>query len=340
MMLVAVVAIAALAVWNDGQRREVAHQRHTLAGETAAAWFLAAHRATQENDFRARIAGGGIVIDPAAEGAAPPGLPAVPAVVTGVIDDGAGVPMAFVVAAPSSLPAAPAFAAGARAAGMAALETAASPGPMAAHVPAIEQALGRTLDGQEFYATADAAVAPRSDRLYRRAQPGRPWLNRMEAGLSGTAVAAAAVNALSASATGIASAGSLDAGGDLGAASMTADSLEARRFEAAGLAVTAGLAVGTLTADGAAAGASAQVTGRLQAASATAGALSAQELVAATSVTATGAATGDDAVAGTATTPGPAGTGSTVARWLGGPALNVAGELTVLGSCDGCRFGR
>ena len=165
-----------------------------MAGRTFAAWVLAAHRASQERDFAARLAGGtGFALTPAelrAFGAVAPGLPdragKDAAFAVGILDDGAGVGMAFGV-----------------------LETRPRPGrsrpcakarstPVSRRSPKratrrrrwrsasrpSKRALGRPVAADALYGHGrTAGIRYRDDTLYRRPQPGRPWLNRMETGL-------------------------------------------------------------------------------------------------------------------------------------------------------------
>ena len=130
------------------------------AGRVFAAWFQAAHRASQ--DQAAAFAqtlkdGNAIILTPArlrALGTAPPGLPDAPGrnamFSFGVIADGTprGVPMAFGVLEPSLDGGAAhgvAIREGALGSGLAGLESVGGGALMAPHLPAIEAALGRSL---------------------------------------------------------------------------------------------------------------------------------------------------------------------------------------------------
>ena len=170
------------------------------AGRVFGAWVLAAHRASQEQDFSARLAlQRSFVLTPAelrGFGAVPPGLPERAgrdaSFTVGIMDDGRGqaglppVAMAFGVLEPARTEAAPALRSGAIAAGLAALAEAGSTDTvMADHVPAIEGALGQPLAADTFYVTADAGLRYADAVLYRRPQPGRPGLNRMATALDG-----------------------------------------------------------------------------------------------------------------------------------------------------------
>ena len=168
------------------------------AGRVFSAWFQATHRASQ--DQAAAFAqtlkdGNAIILTPArlrALGAAPPGLPGAPGrnatFFLGVIADGTtrGIPMAFGVLEPSLDGGAAhgvAIREGALAAGLAGLESVGSGALMAPHLPAIEAALGRSLGRDALYVTADHGLRYLEQALYRRAQPGRAYLNRLETGL-------------------------------------------------------------------------------------------------------------------------------------------------------------
>ena len=168
------------------------------AGRIFATWFRAAHRASQEQAavFETTLADGHtIVLTPSrlrALGTAPPGLPDVPGrnatFSFGVIADGTtrGVPMAFGVLEPApdgGTAHGVSIREGALAAGLAGLEQVGSGALMAPHLPAIEAALGRSLGRDAFYLTADHGLRYLEQVLYRRAQPGRAYLNRLETGL-------------------------------------------------------------------------------------------------------------------------------------------------------------
>ena len=201
--LVAVLLLAALAGTGLAAHYAAQHAaRQTAqafeAGRVFAAWVLSAHRASQELDYSVRLAvEPAFVLAPAVLrglGAVPPGLPANAgrdaSFVVGIMDDGRGVPgsspvaMAFGVLEPARPEAAPALRRGAIAAGLAALADAGSADTaMALHVPAIEGALGRPLAAGALYVTADTGLRYQDQVLYRRPQPGRPGLNRMETGL-------------------------------------------------------------------------------------------------------------------------------------------------------------
>ena len=104
---------------------------------------------------------------------------------------------------------------------------------MALHVPAIEGALGRPLAADALYVTADTGLRYRDQTLYRRAQPGRAGLNRMETALDAgghdvTGVGAA--EGFTASVSGDAEAGGAGSvAGDAATARLGADIAGGRR---------------------------------------------------------------------------------------------------------------
>ena len=358
-LLLMAIAGTGLAVHYAAQHTARQTALALQAGQVFGAWVLAAHRATQELDFAPRLTvEPAFVLTPAmlrSTGTVPPGLPAHvgrhASFTVGVMDDGRGGPggstvpgqypvaMAFGVLEPGRAEAAPALRRGALAAGLAALAEAGSVDTaMAAHVPAIESALGRPLAADALYVTADSGLRYRDQTFYRRPQPGRPGLNRMETALDavGNDVTGAAETA------GVTAAVSDDAEangtgtvtGDASAARLEGGSLEAGALGAASLTVSADLLVGRAAAGPVSAG-TAAVTGRLEAATLTmAGRLTAATL----------------AAAGNADIAGP-----TSARTLAGEMLTVSGTMSAarvessglhgpdawvgalsVGSCGGC----
>ena len=372
-LLLAALAGAALAAHYEAKDAERALALDRAAGRVFAAWVTAAHRATQAHAdaFETALDGGvGVLLTVArlsALGAAPPGLPERPgrhaAMTLGVIADGTArggpglspvpgrspVPMAFGVLEPSD-PARPsALRAGALQAGLAAL----APGGgslMERHKPAIEAVLGRRLREDALYVTADRGLAYRTRALYRRAQPGRPWLNRMETDLAlappgaadpddplrrlvtGAGEVGAERGEIGADA---AVGGSADIGGDAAGANLTAESVEAGEVHGGSMNVSADLVVGSAVTGPLAAGILA-ATGRLEAgALRTAGALDAASLSAAGAATLEGTA-GARTVAGERLeVSGTLGASGTAAGGVYGPDAHIAGLLTV-GSCAGC----
>ena len=356
--LVAVLLLAALAGSGLAAHYAAQHAARQMAsafeaGRVFGAWVLAAHRASQEQDFSARLAlQRSFVLTPAALrgfGAVPPGLPERAgrdaSFTVGIMDDGRGqaglppVAMAFGVLEPARTEAAPALRSGAIAAGLAALAEAGSADTvMAAHVPAIEGALGRPLAADTFYVTADAGLRYADAVLYRRPQPGRPGLNRMETALDGGGHDVTGIEDADGFMASVSSdaeaAGSGSVSGDAGAASLEAGSLEAGSLAAASLTVSADLLVGRAVAGPVSAG-SADVTGRLEAASATAaGALAAETLAAAGTASVSGPSSAQTLAGEMLTVSGTMRSDRISSTGLHGPDASI-GALSV-GSCAGC----
>ena len=204
-----IVAVLMLAVvglgWAalDFQRRAQAEEyaRGRGSGAVFASWLLAAHRRAQEFEDAYRAALGsaiGVPIDIAADlrttGLAPGWLVTETVlgqeIELGVIDDGAGVPMAFALADPTRLltvPAEEGFMAGAAEGGVVGIEVLGSElggetfsgGRRAA----IEAAIGRSLASDDLVAVADLGIAYDDRVIHRRDQPGRPYLSEMRTDL-------------------------------------------------------------------------------------------------------------------------------------------------------------
>ena len=277
--------------------------------------------------------------------------------VLGVIPDGTArrvpgrspVPMAFGVLEPAP-PARPsALRAGALDAGLAAL----APGGgslMEAHRPAIEAALGRSLAADALFVTADRGLRYRERALYRRAQPGRPWLNRMETALAmappGTVDPAdperrhiADAGAVSAKAAAVGAdvsvGGNADVGGRADAAGMTAETIEAGDVAAPRLGVSADLLVGAAL-TGPLVAASVAAARRLEAGGLrTAGTLDAASLSVATTAAIEGATAADGLAGETLSVSGDLGADRAAAGGVYGPDAHISGLVTV-GSCAGC----
>ena len=190
LLLLAVVGAALTfyyTVREDERRVAVARQ----TGVLFANWFLAAHRASQTEAaaYRVALGGGPFSLSEAqlrALGATAVGLREVvgrEAVLSvGIIADGTprGVPMAFGVLEPVDADGV-ALREGALGAGLAFVAVGAGVGtPVAAHVGAIEVAIGRPVATDALLVTGDVGVRYRERVVYRRAQPGRAYLNRME----------------------------------------------------------------------------------------------------------------------------------------------------------------
>ena len=377
-LLLASLAGAALAAHYEARGAERLLALDRAAGHVFAGWVQAAHRATQDHADAFEIALEtqlGILLTVArlhALGAAPPDLPERPgrdaAMTLGVIADGTArgvpgsslapgrslgpgrspVPMAFGVLEPRPPSRPTAMREGALDAGLAAL----APGGgtlMEAHRPAIEAALGRPLAADALWVTADLGLRYRERAFYRRAQPGRPWLNRMETalrmappGATGPAdparrniVDAGDVGAEAAEiATDIAAGGNTDIGGRAEAGDAGAATVEAGDVAAPTLEVTAALVVGTALTDRLKAG-RVKATERLEAgALRTAGVLDAPSLSAATAVAVDGAAAAGEMAGEKLTASGMLGAEGGAAGGVYGPDATI-GVLTV-GSCAGC----
>ena len=366
-LLLASLAGAALAVHYEVRAAERAVALDRAAGRVFAGWVQAAHRATQAHAAAFEAALNvqlGILLTVArlrTLGTAPPDLPERPGrdatMTLGVIPDGTamGVPgrspvaMAFGVLEPRSPSRPTAMRAGALDAGLAAL----APGGgtlMEAHRPAIEAALGRPLAADALWVTADLGLRYRERALYRRAQPGRPWLNRMETGLlmapPGTVdpadparrniVDAGDVGAEAAEvATDIAVGGDAEIGGRAEAGNAAAATIEAGDVAAPTLDVAAELVVGAALTDRLKAD-RVKATERLEAgALRTGGVLDAASLSAATSVAVDGGASADGLAGEKLRVSGELGAGRGAAGGVYGPDATISGLLTV-GSCAGC----
>ena len=362
-LLLAVFAGTALTVHYEARGIVRGQALDRAAGWIFATWFQVAHRASQEQAaaFETTLAGGHtIVLTPArlrASGAAPPGLPDAPGrnatIAFGVIADGTprGVPMAFGVLEPSPDGGAAhrvAIREGALAAGLAGLESVGSGALMAPHLPAIEAALGRPLGSDALYVTGDHGLRYLEQALYRRAQPGRTYLNRLETGLDMSSadpanpagrniVTAGPVTARAAGLSGDAQIGGNAVVDDsITAQRLATADLSARELGGAALTVSADLIVGHAV-TGVVSAASVKAAGRLNAGGlSTAGTLSARTLSAATAV----AVAGEAAVTGTfdgeeTRVSGALQAGGIAARAAHGPQARIDGLMTV-GSCGGC----
>ena len=360
-LLLAALAGAGLAAHYETLAAERVQALDRAAGRVFAGWVQAAHRATQahadafETALETQV---GIVLTVArlsALGAAPPDLSARPgrnaAMTLGVIPDGTAgrTPMAFGVLEPAASSRPTAMREGALEAGLAAV----APGGgtlMEAHRPAIEAVLGRSLVADALWVTADRGIRYRERALYRRVQPGRPWLNRMETALEmappGAAdpahparrniTGAGAVDARSAEiGTDVAVGGDAALGGRADAAGLRAGTVEAGDLAAATLAVTAELLVGAAVTDRLAAD-RVTATGRLEAGAVrSTGALDAAALSVAGAASVHGA-TAAQGIAGERLDVAGALSGTrTAAGGVYGPDATISGLLTV-GSCAGC----
>ena len=362
-LLLASFAGAALTLHYEARGLARGEALDRAGGGIFAAWFQAAHRAGLEHaaTFAARLeTGDAIILTPQrlrALGLAPPGLPDAPGrnatFTLGVIADGTprGVPMAFGVLEPAPDGGAAhstAMRQGALAAGLAALEQPGGGALMAPHLPAIGATLGRSPGPDAFYVTADHGLRYLENALYRRAQPGRDYLNRMETGLdmssgdpadpAGRNISGAgAVTARAAALAGVAEVGgNITVDDAVMTQRLSAANLSAREVGGASLTVSNDLIVGHAI-TGAAAAASVNAAGRLDAGGLrTAGALSAQALSAATAVAVAGIAAVTGRLDGEqASFTGALQAGAIAAQGAHGPEARIDGTMTV-GSCGGC----
>ena len=356
--LVAVLLLAALAGTGLAVHYAAQHAARQVAssfeaGRVFGEWVLAVHRASQEHDFSPRLEmEPAFVLTPAALralGAVPPGLPERvgrdATFTVGITDDGRGhaglppVAMAFGVLEPARPEEAPALRSGAIAAGLAALaEAGSTETAMAAHVPAIEAALGRRLAADGLYITADTGLHYKDAALYRRPQPGRPGLNRMETALdagghdvTGIADADGFTASVSRDAE-VGGSGSVT--GDADAAGLEAGSLKAGALGAGSLTVSAELLVGRAVAGPVSAG-SAEVNGRLEAMSATVtGALTAATLAVAGTASVSGATSAQTLAGEMLTASGTVRADRISSTGLHGPDASI--DSLSVGSCGGC----
>ena len=365
-LLLAALAGAALAVHYETRDRDRVLALDRAAGRVFADWLQAAHRATQAHAEAFETAleiQTGVILTVARLRTlvpVPAGLPERPGrdadMVLGVIADGTAprpgsspVPMAFAVLEPAAASRPTAIREGALEGGLA--EVAPGTGSlMEAHRPAIEVAMGRTLADGALFVTADHGLRYRERALYRRAQPGRPWLNRMETALEMAPpgatdpadparrhiVDAGGVGGVSAEiATNVEVGGSADIGGGAAAADVSAETVEAGDLAAPRLAVAVELVVGAAVTGPLEAG-SVAATDRLEAAALrTAGALDAASLSAAGSASIDGAASAREIAGETLRATGTLGAAGGAAGGIYGPDAAISGLLTV-GSCAGC----
>ena len=346
MLLLAAVAVAALTAWHADERaRQVALDRATT-GVVFASWLKATHRHAQENDLSPLLAAGGGVLTPAAlaaSGAAPQGLPTAFRAATmrlGVIPDANGVGLAFAVLEPDQDHAIPGIRAGIVEAGLTLIgETGHESASPPRHLTRIETVLGGPLATGSLVVTADT-LPLNTDQLYRRPQPGRPWLNALATDVdleTHDIRRGGAIGGIEAETSGTARiAGEANVNGEAQAAGVEADELEAAHVEAARtLAVTAGLTVGTLR-SGALAAASATMTGHLESRNLATTTLAAQDVAVAAAASVTTAIDAGRTTFGTLSGSPRLTTASiSAAGGVYGPSLTVSGRLTA-GSCDGC----
>ena len=356
-LLVAAAAAAFLLHHYRGLERAAVSEQREADGRIFAAWAMAAHRATMEIDYAAAMPGGQALSQAAlrSAGMAPPGLPEGTrhgTVFLGVIDDDLAatpdVPMAFAVLRVAGDEKVPAVARGALHEGLAFVERVGDGGPMAdRHRVRIETLLGAALGAEDLLVTADLGIRVDPSRLYRRAQPGKPWLAAMETDLDMSDAgdvrrAMTGVHALeTASATTVAdaSADSAAATADVAAATAAAGTMTLTSLSAGSVRVIDSLLIrGDVFLSGQATGeADASTPGRAQAGMASVtGAVNAGSLAAAAEL----ATPGTLDVTGTMTASSGEGspavtTATATLGGLYGPTL-TATTITVTGSCRGC----
>ena len=349
LVLIALVG-AALVFYYEARSRALARALDREAGRGFAAWFLAAHRASQTHDWAVRLAssGGAFTLSPAelqTLGAAPPGWrPSVGrggVFSLGLMDDGTGrgVAMAFGVLEAAHSGVRSRMRLGAVEAGLAQLAVAGGAAtPMAAHEVLIELALGAPIAPGALYVTADRGVRYRERVVYRREQPGLVHLNRMETALDAnfedvTAVAALSGDSMTVDTATISGAAAVE--GRAGADGLIAPSLAVGGFEAGSITLSGALTVGAAQALTVAT-ASLSASGRIDAGRfSTSGALDASRL-SGVRITIAGATTITGTVAGETVDAGSEIEAATFrVRGVSSRTGNVSGALTV-GSCTGC----
>ena len=327
-LLLAGLAGVGLAAWHAAAERERDAAVDREAGRVFGRWFLALHEAAQQGLVPATVwsTGQAVTVTPAqieAWGTAPVGLRRNAgrdtSMTLGLMDDGAGVAMAFAVLEPG-VGGTESMRRGAVQAGLVdAAESGGTASAISDRAPSIASAMGvASLADGTLFATADWAVARRDDQLWRRAQPGRPELSRMQADLSltdangnvhGLTDAGIIEGADAEVATKATVAGDAAVTGDVEAK----EDLDAKDALSAG----AGLQAESLTIAGAASAGSAAISGKAEAASA--------------SVT-------GGMRSGTLDAPTlSAGSLSAGSSWIVGDTGAVSGAMSV-GSCSGCDF--
>ena len=217
--------------------------------------------------------------------------------------------------------------------------------------------LGKALEEEASFApaavtafTADHGLRYMAGALYRRAQPGRPWLNRMETGLRMAPPGvtdpadparrhvrdAGAVSAEQAEiGTDVAVGGMAQIGGRSEAAGAVAETVEAGDLDAPALRVNADLVVGAAL-TGPLQANRVKAAGRLEAgALRTAGGLDAAALSVAGAASVQGGAAAREIAGETLNVADVLGASNTAAGGVYGPDATISGLLTV-GSCAGC----
>ena len=356
-LVVAAVAAAALLHHYQGLERAAVQKQREADGRIFAGWVEGLHRATMEIDYGAAMPAGRVLTQAGlrAAGMVAPGLPEGTrhgTVILGVIDDDPAttpdVPMAFAVLRVDGNEKSPAVAAGALLEGLAFVERVGAGGPMTArHRTRIETLLGSPLAAEDLLVTADLGIRVDPSRAYRRAQPGKPWLNAMETDLDMSdslgsrraMTTAEALEAVSMSTTGNAQGDSVTAASDVFSAAAQAGTMALTSASAGSIRVIDDLLIhgdvflsGEATSRG-----DATSRGRVQAGTGTVdGAVNAASLAATTTLSTPGALDVTGRMMAGSGEGSPTVTTTTVAiGGLYGPSL-TATTVNVSGSCQGC----
>ena len=263
LLVLVVAAVAAAALLHHYQSLEVAavQDQREADGRIFAGWLKGAHRATMELDYSAAMPGGTALTQAGlrTDGMVPPGLPEGTrhgTVFLGAIDDDPAtspdVPMAFAVLRVDGAEKVAPVARGALLEGLAFVERVGDGGPMTdRHRTRIETLLGSALNDEDLLVTADLGIRVDPALAYRRAQPGKPWLNAMEADLVmsdslGTRRAISGVGALGATTLGTlgdVQGDSITVAGDVFAPQATAGTLDATSIDAGSIRVDGDLLI-------------------------------------------------------------------------------------------------
>lgn len=356
LVVAAVAAAALLHHYRSLERAAVQEQRET-DGRIFAGWVKGAHRATMELDMSASMPTGQALSQAGlrAAGMVPPGLPEGTrhgTVFLGVIDDDPAatpdVPMAFAVLQVDGNEKMPAVASGALLEGLAFVERVGDGGPMTdRHRNRIETVLGSALGDEDLLVTADLGIRIDPAQVYRRAQPGKPWLTAMETdldmsdtlGTKRSLTGVGALDATSADILGDAEGDSATAAGDVFAATAEAGSMTLTSVEAESVRVIDDLLIlGDIFLSGQATGrGDATSQGRVQAGTGTiVGAVNAGSLAATATLSTPGLLDVTGAVRASNGEGSPIVTTTRVnIGGLYGPRL-TATTVNVSGSCQGC----
>ncbi len=369
-MLLVLAAAVLLGAYYTERADAESRAEDREAGRVFAFWFHAAHRASMDTDCNAvppatdcasylAQLGQGLVLSVADLrnlDAAPVGLPdtagrSAPFTV-GIIDDGAGVPMAFGVIEPRAWAHSASLRAGVIEGDVAQVAEYGDPdSEMAFHRAAIATAMGRTPANGVLFVTADRGVRYRDDSLYRRAQPGQRRLNRMETTLNAGGCGAAhdepcdlteggpltAVNVIATPDPGAPVASTVGGDGDVNkateAGSMISETLLGQAVEGITLTVDAALTVGSSESDTVVT-ADMDVDEHAQAAAVTGTSVTALDAAVETAVSVSGSSTIGTLSAATLTMTGELATGAGVFQGLYGPSARF--QTLTVGSCAGC----